>query len=86
MSEYTDKQFEDIIMPWWDNLSLGKKQALTTKYFPRFSVSMMDGEEITEVFEKEINKVLDEESQKHYKSFMNEIEDKFMGIKPKEDE
>tara|TARA_R110002020_G_scaffold60466_3_gene163784 strand:+ start:554 stop:802 length:249 start_codon:yes stop_codon:yes gene_type:complete len=39
-----------------------------------------------EEVEEEINKVLDEESQKHYKSFMNEIEDKFMGIKPKEDE
>ena len=36
MSKYTDKQFEDIIMPWWDNLSLNKKEELTIKYFPRF--------------------------------------------------
>ena len=53
MTKYTDKQFEDIIMPWWDNLSINKKEELTIKYFPRFSVSMMDGEEIEEVFEKE---------------------------------
>ena len=46
MSKYTDKQFEDIIMPWWDNLSINKKEELTIKYFPRFSVSMMDGYEI----------------------------------------
>ena len=52
MSKYTDKQFEDIIMPWWDNLSINKKEELTIKYFPRFSVSMMDGYEIEEVFEK----------------------------------
>ena len=52
MSKYTDKQFEDIIMPWWDNLSINKKEELTIKYFPRFSVSMMDGNEIEEVFEK----------------------------------
>ena len=31
MSKYTDKQFEDIIMPWWDNLSLNKKEELTIK-------------------------------------------------------
>jgi hypothetical protein len=53
VTKYTDKQFEDIIMPWWDNLSINKKEELTIKYFPRFSVSMMDGEEIEEVFEKE---------------------------------
>jgi len=54
MSKYTDKQFEDIIMPWWDNLSINRKEELTTKYFPRFNVSMMDGDEIEEVFKKEI--------------------------------
>ena len=86
MSKYTDKLFEDIIMPWWDNLSLAKKQELTTKYFQCIYDARFDGEKTTEVFEKEINKVLDEESQKNYKSFMNEIEDKFMGIKPKEDD
>jgi len=53
MSKYTDKQFEDIIMPWWDNLSIDKKEELTMKYFPRFSVSMMDGYEIQDVFEGE---------------------------------
>lgn len=53
MSKYTNKQFEDIIMPWWDNVSIDKKEELTIKYFPTFSVSMMDGEEIEEVFEKE---------------------------------
>ena len=52
MSKYTDEQFEDIIMPWWDDLPYDQKQQLTQKYFPRFSVSMMDGDEIEEVFEK----------------------------------
>ena len=52
MNKYTVKQFEDIIMPWWDNLSINRKEELTMKYFPRFSVSMMDGDEIEELFEK----------------------------------
>tara|TARA_R100001126_G_scaffold80912_1_gene49338 strand:+ start:61 stop:240 length:180 start_codon:yes stop_codon:yes gene_type:complete len=53
MNKYTIEQFENIIMPWWDNISISKKEELTAKYFPRFTVSMMDGDEIEEVFEKE---------------------------------
>jgi len=53
MSKYTIKQFEDIIMPWWDNIPISKKEELTAIYFPGFSVSMMDGDEIEVVFEKE---------------------------------
>ena len=62
-------KFENTILPWWDNLSLGKKQALTRKYFPGFSVSMMDGEEITEVFEK----------RKKRKNTLNKISRKMFG-------
>ena len=53
MSKYTIKQFEDIIMHWWDNISISKKEELTAKYYPKYSVSMMDGEEIEEVFKNE---------------------------------
>jgi len=47
------KRLENVILPWWDNLSDIKQEELTSKYFPRFSVSMMDSYEIEKVYDKE---------------------------------
>ena len=56
-----------IALDWWDSLEyqyseftnngvqVTKQEELTDKYFPRFSVSMIDGPEVEEMYIKENN-------------------------------